>query len=746
MIAAEFNYPVHEKEFLAMYCMIKKFRMYLHGVPFTVYVDHKAMEHLQTQTTLSPRQVRWITYLQEFLPEIKYIPGKDNIFADWLSRRPDYETTDCPRCKFVIRNGGDTQISKINSASTNLIALQNCVEGDSKSISSLSKASESRTGRVADAPKALIPVPEKVLFENFTSPLNLEKFDPEFINEIKVGQISDEFCIQLEEWKKDSKSIPRSKLGYFKSFSKNEGDIWVYEGKALVIPEGPRRLYFLEHFHERVDHGHFGFLKTLDFMKRAVHWPNMNEDIKKFIGSCDLCQRTKIESSLPYGLMHALPIPEARFESIHMDFAEMPISREDFDYLLIIKDRFSKVIELVACKKDITAEDTAQLFYKRWYLKGHGFPNELVSDRDSLFISHFWKKFTAAAGIKDIMSTARHQQTNGGDEALVRVVKDSLKRLVGHSQDDWVDKLPMVQFAYNNSVNFTTGFTPFYLAYAFQPLTFPNFDGKDSILKKFNEHQINIQQVHENIFKSQRHMTEAYNVRHQPSPDYKVGNYVLLNRDGISWAPSRNVSAKLLQPYLGPFKIINIDADLDNVTLELPFSMKCHNIFHVSKIKPWIKADEYFPGREVATNPDPILDPEDEESYEVEAILDMRLYGRWKKRQFLVRWHGYDSSADSWEPLEYLRYCPEKLKEFLDSNPKYRYSFKDALNELGEVQRISTLLRTITSEDKEDKELVSKKPEFLQEDLFGCADNFQGPDKLVGSGGGKILKTKIVRP
>jgi len=51
------------------------------------------------------------------------------------------------------------------------------------------------------------------------------------------------------------------------------------------------------------------------------------------------------------------------------------------------------------------------------------------------------------------------------------------------------------------------------------------------------------------------------------------------------------------------------------------------------------------------------------------------------------------------------------------------------------VQRISTLLRTITSEDKEDKELVSKKPEFLQEDLFGCADNFQGPDKLVGSGG-----------
>ena len=62
------------------------------------------------------------------------------------------------------------------------------------------------------------------------------------------------------------------------------------------------------------------------------------------------------------------------------------------------------------------------------------------------------------------------------------------------------------------------------------------------------------------------------------------------------------------------------------------------------------------------------------------------------------------------------------------------------------LQRISTLLRTIISEDKEDKELVSKKPEFLQEDLFGCADNFQGPDKLVGSGGGKDLKNKNSPP
>jgi len=290
-----------------------------------------------------------------------------------------------------------------------------------------------------------------------------------------------------------------------------------------------------------------------------------------------------------------------------------------------------------------------------------------------------------------------------------------------------VEKLPMVQFAYNNSVNFTTGFTPFYLAYGFQPLTFPNFDKKDSILNNFNQYQSQLQIVHDNMFKTQLHMTNCYNAKHQPSPKYKIGDYVLLSRDGISWAPSKSVSAKLLQPYLGPFKITDIDEDLDNITLELPFSMKCHRVFHVSKLKPWIKADESFPGRKVAVNPDPVLDPEDEESYEVEEILDMRLYGRWKKRQFLVRWHGYDSSADSWEPLEYLRYCPEKLKEFLDRNTSYRYSFDDALKELGEVRRISTIIDEMGRIETEDIVLKDWKTR-------NGADKILDPNVLIGSG------------
>jgi hypothetical protein len=98
LIPAETRYTVHEREFLGLHDMIAKFRMYLFGIPFTAHVDHRAMEHLQTQPNLSPRQARWLVYLQEFEFTIEYITGIRNTFADWLSRRPDFIANHCDEC------------------------------------------------------------------------------------------------------------------------------------------------------------------------------------------------------------------------------------------------------------------------------------------------------------------------------------------------------------------------------------------------------------------------------------------------------------------------------------------------------------------------------------------------------------------------------------------------------------------------------------------------------------------------
>jgi hypothetical protein len=88
----ERNYPVHEQELLAVVIALKEWRHYLHGRPFRIITDHQSLRYLSTQPHLSPRQVRWSEFLQQFDFEIEYKPGKLNVAADALSRREDLQT------------------------------------------------------------------------------------------------------------------------------------------------------------------------------------------------------------------------------------------------------------------------------------------------------------------------------------------------------------------------------------------------------------------------------------------------------------------------------------------------------------------------------------------------------------------------------------------------------------------------------------------------------------------------------
>jgi hypothetical protein len=88
---AEANYPVHEKELLAVIQALKEWRCFLDGQHFTVITDHKSLIYLQTQPHLSNRQTRWLEFLSLFNFTIQYKPGKANVVADALSRRHDHE-------------------------------------------------------------------------------------------------------------------------------------------------------------------------------------------------------------------------------------------------------------------------------------------------------------------------------------------------------------------------------------------------------------------------------------------------------------------------------------------------------------------------------------------------------------------------------------------------------------------------------------------------------------------------------
>jgi hypothetical protein len=110
------------------------------------------------------------------------------------------------------------------------------------------------------------------------------------------------------------------------------------------------------------------------------------------------------------------------------------------------------------------------------------------------------------------MATARHQQTNGGAESMVKLVKQVLKGFVDYQKSNWTQFCREAQFAINNSVSSATGFTPHYLAFAFQPSLFPALaTTKTALGMEFESHYMDLEQAHRNIYKAQDAMANDYN-------------------------------------------------------------------------------------------------------------------------------------------------------------------------------------------------------------------------------------------
>ena len=68
------------------------------------------------------------------------------------------------------------------------------------------------------------------------------------------------------------------------------------------------------------------------------------------------------------------------------------------------------------------------------------------------------------------MSSGFHPQTDGQTERAYRTIEEMLQAYVGKRQNDWDERLGIVEFTYNNTVHSSTGFTPFYLCYGRHPM------------------------------------------------------------------------------------------------------------------------------------------------------------------------------------------------------------------------------------------------------------------------------------
>ncbi|MCO5570738.1 hypothetical protein L7F22_024466 [Adiantum nelumboides] len=175
-------------------------------------------------------------------------------------------------------------------------------------------------------------------------------------------------------------------------------ELLYYLDRICVPHNGALRKILIQEHHEVPFAAHPGINKTYRLLSTTYFWPQMQQDVVKYVKACHSCQIMKASRQLPQGLLQPLPVPKERWESISMDFiTTLARTTKGNAQILVIVDRFSKMAHFIPCKKAASAPDIASLFVQHIF-RIHGLPRSIISDRDPKFTGHFWTSLLKSLG------------------------------------------------------------------------------------------------------------------------------------------------------------------------------------------------------------------------------------------------------------------------------------------------------------------------------------------------------------
>ena len=124
--------------------------------------------------------------------------------------------------------------------------------------------------------------------------------------------------------------------------------------------------------------------------------------------------------------------------------------------IMVIVDRFTKMIQLKAIITNILLEEIAKI-YRDEIWKLHRIPRRILSNREPQFASRFIEELMKALETKRMLLTAYHPQTNGQTERINQEIGTFLRHYINYQQDNWTEWITAAKFQYNDKKHVVMG-------------------------------------------------------------------------------------------------------------------------------------------------------------------------------------------------------------------------------------------------------------------------------------------------
>ena len=335
---------------------------------------------------------------------------------------------------------------------------------------------------------------------------------------------------------------------------------------------------------------HMSSNKTYALVRKNFWWNKMKKDISNYVKSCDTCLRkNKIDAK------HIAPIQKvdkiiSPFYKVAIDIIGPMIETRTTKskYALVIIDLATRWAEVIPIR-EITAERICNALLS--VFTRFGFPHIILSDNGTQFTSQMTQAFTKLLDITQIFAARYHPQSNGVVERLNQTLKLMLAKVTIDKPKDWDIYLPMVLFAYRNSIHQTTNFTPSEMLFGRNPKG--PLDIFADIMMDNKEKTLSPYQIVQNTQESIKYALELAKENIEKTSDQMLE---LKNKNRHLRTLNIDDLALILLPtgkgndmeWRGPFKVI---AKQTNVSYKLLVNGS-EKVFHINRLRKYTEESD----------------------------------------------------------------------------------------------------------------------------------------------------------